>query len=75
MYFRRKLDKHKAYFLGVAMAVIIAGAAILALGLVELGLNLWDSSNYYSPLSKVIGGLVVLALGYIHLELEEIRVK
>lgn len=73
--FRRKLDKHKTYFLGVAMAVILAGAAILALGLVELGLNLWGNGAYYSPLSKVIGGLVVLSLGYIHLELEEIRIK
>lgn len=73
--FRRKLDKHKAYFRGVALAVILAGAAVLALGVVELGLNLWGNGGYAWPLGKIIGGLIVLTLGYVHLELEEIRIK
>ena len=73
--FNRKLDNKKPYFRGVAMATILAGAVVLALGLVELGLNLWGNQNYYWPVAKVIGGLAVLSLGYIHLELEQLRIK
>ena len=69
------INKHKTYFKGVALATILCGAVILALGLVEWGMNYWGSSSFSEPVLKVIGGLVVLSLGYIHLELELLRVK
>jgi len=74
-FLRRKFDDKKPYFWGVAIATLLSGAAILALGLVELGFNLWRDGSFVSPISKVIGGLVVLSLGYIHLELEMMRVS
>jgi len=69
-----KLDNKKPYFAGVAVATLLSGAGILALGLVELGFNVWGTESFSSPMGKIIGGLVVLSLGYIHLELEMMRV-
>ena len=71
----RNFDAHKPYFRGVAIATLLCGAAILALGIVELGMNLWGSSAYSAPLFKIIGGLAVTSLGYIQLELELLRIK
>ncbi len=71
----RNLDSKKPYFRSVAIATLLCGAAILALGIIELGMNLWGKSDFSSPMSKVIGGLAVLSLGYIHLELELLRIK
>ena len=73
--FLRKANSHKRYFASVAIATLLVGAAILALGGVELGFNLWGGATFASPILKVVGGLVVLSLGYIHLELELIRTK
>ncbi len=73
--FFRKAHSHKRYFASVAIATLLVGAAILALGVVEVGFNLWGGGAFVSPMMKVIGGLVVLSLGYIHLELELIRTK
>jgi uncharacterized membrane protein HdeD (DUF308 family) len=71
----RKLDARKRHFLNVAMATIICGAAILAAGIVELVSNLTSTSDFTSPLFKIAAGLVVISLGYIHLELELQRGK
>ncbi len=71
----KDFDNSKPYFRNVAIAILLAGAAILALGIVELALNLWGNGLYMSPLTKIIGGLAVTALGYIQLELELIRIK
>lgn len=73
-FLRQKFDNKKPYFWSVAIATLLSGAAILALGFVELGFNLWHDANFSSPMSKIIGGLAVLSLGYIHLELEMMRV-
>jgi hypothetical protein len=70
-----KFDNHKPYFRGVALATLLAGAVLVALGGVELILNLWGNDSFTSPVFKIIGGLAVLSLGYIHLELEMMRVK
>jgi len=70
---RKKFDSKKPYFLDVAIATLLSGAGILALGLVELGFNVWGHESFAAPMSKVIGGLVVLSLGYIHMELELMR--
>ena len=61
--------------MGVAIATLFAGAAIFAIGLAELGTNLWGGTSFSNPFFKVIGGLIVVSLGYIHLELEIQRTK
>jgi len=71
----RNFDNHKPYFRGVAIATLLCGAVITAFGGVELAMNLWGSSSYSQPVFKIVGGLVVMSLGYIHLELEMIRIK
>ena len=71
----RNFDNHKPYFQGVAIATLLSGAAILALGIVELAMNIWGTSDYSAPFFKIIGGLAVISLGYIHLELEMLRIK
>lgn len=71
----KDFHNHKPYFQGVAIATLLSGAAILALGIVELALNLFANYSFSAPVSKIIGGLVVLSLGYIHLELELMRIK
>ncbi len=57
------------------MATILCGAAIFALGVVELLFNLFGTTNFVSPVGKIAVGLVATSLGYIHLELEQIRIK
>ena len=71
----KNFDNHRPYFRGVAIAVLLCGVVILALGLVELALNLFNNDAYSAPMFKIIGGLIVLALGYIHFELEMLRIK
>lgn len=71
----RKFDSHKPYFRGVAVATLLAGAMVVALGAAELVLNLGWNYDFTSPMFKIIGGLMVMSLGYIHLELEMMRVK
>lgn len=69
----KNFDPHKPYFYGVAMFIILFGSVLLALGAVELGLNLIGTSSFNQPLLKVMGGVIIIALGYIHLELELLR--
>jgi hypothetical protein len=71
----KNFDNHKPYFRGVAIATLLCGAVIIALGVVELAMNILGSSDYTAPLFKIIGGLAVTSLGYIHLELEMLRIK
>jgi len=67
-------DYNKASFLGVAILLILAGAGIFAYGAVGWGFDFFRSENAVAiPSIKIIGGLVVLALGYILLELDCIR--
>ena len=70
-----KFNPHKRYFASVAIATLLMGAGIIAFGLVEWGFNFFGSTTFSSPTTKIIGGLIVLSLGYIHLELEMIRTK
>ena len=72
MFFRK--DQPKRNFIGVAIATLLSGAFIIVLGLVELGFNLWDKGTFAGPTFKIVGGLVVMALGYIQLELELLRI-
>jgi len=71
----RTYDSHQPYFRGVAMALILFGAVLFAVGLSQWVLNLWWVSTYFMPSVKVMAGAVIMALGYIHLELELIRIR
>jgi hypothetical protein len=71
----KDFDARKPYFRGVAIATLLCGAVILALGIVELIMNIWGNTIYSEPLFKIIGGLAVTSLGYIQLELELLRIK
>ncbi len=63
------------HFIGVALATIITGAGVTAVGLVQLTWNIFGEMAFNAPFSKVVAGLVIISLGYIHLELELIRTK
>jgi len=70
-----KFPKNKT-FTGVAMMLILAGAFLLAFGLVAWLINITSGANINSwPFAKVMGGLVILGLGYCVLILELIRLK
>ena len=71
----KNFDTSKAYFQGVAMAFIVIGATLVASGGVACLVNLSGSDYFSNPAMVLIGGLIVMALGYIHLELEMIRVQ
>lgn len=63
-------------FVGVAISFILVGAAIFAFGLVGWLVNsMLDQTVNALPSMKIIGGLVVMALGYIQLELGLLRSK
>jgi hypothetical protein len=62
-------------FLGVGIALILVGSAITAVSGVEWASMMFHYGQYGWPAAKLVGGLIVLALGYIVLELELIRLK
>lgn len=68
-------NRKNVSFFGVGIALILSGAIILSVGAVMWLFNVWGDSSFVMPSTKVIGGLVVMALGYIQLELEWIRTK
>ncbi|MFA6082000.1 MAG: hypothetical protein WC773_01105 [Patescibacteria group bacterium] len=71
MFYRHPREKN---FLDVAMAFIVVGAFILTYGIIQWGVNVGNSEVVYNlPSEKIIGGLVVMGLGYIQLQLELIR--
>jgi hypothetical protein len=72
MFFKRE-DKS---FVAVAMMMIMIGAAIVSFGLVGWLVNISASENIIAfPSLKVMGGLVIVSLGYIQLELGLLRKK
>ena len=72
----KKKDMDKFDLSGVALVIIIFGAAIFAFGLVSWVMNAILMDNFVAfPSLKIIGGLSVIALGYIQLELELLRHK
>ncbi len=66
-------DPNKVSFLGVAMFLILAGATIFAIGAVTWLFNYFGTTTFNIPSQKVIGGLIILGIGYIALEIEFIR--
>lgn len=73
MFWHKREDKS---FVAVAMTMIIIGAAILAFGLVGWLTNVSANELIVAfPSLKVMGGLVIIGLGYIQLELGLLRKK
>lgn len=70
-----KRDPEKIGFFGVAILLILSGVIVFSLGAVMWLFNCYGDTSFSFPASKVIGGLVVLALGYVVLELEFLRKK
>lgn len=67
-------ERQNRSFLGVSIMFILLGAGIFSYGAVAWFYNYFTETNLvYLPSSKIIGGLVVIALGYIIFELELIR--
>jgi uncharacterized membrane protein YidH (DUF202 family) len=72
--FSKKEPEHSLY--GVAVALIILGILIFVYGSVAWLFNIYsENSGFYFPSIKVIGGAIIMALGYIQLELELLRQK
>lgn len=68
--------KEKRGFGPVAVGIILIGAGIFAYGLLTLLVNMMGEENFFFfPACKVMGGLIVMSLGYIILQLELIRHK
>ncbi len=72
--FKRKTNEHSFY--GVALAMIMLGILVFTYGLVGWVFNLLGSGcTFVFPSMKIMGGAIIIALGYIHLELELLRNK
>ncbi|MEI8143215.1 MAG: hypothetical protein WCG48_01190 [Candidatus Berkelbacteria bacterium] len=65
----------KVNFKSIAIAIITAGAFVFAFGVVGWLFNIFTDYSFVLPSSKIIGGLVIMPLGYIILQLELIRNK
>ena len=73
MLFGKREDKS---FMAVAIAMIVAGVAIFVFGALGWWVNVSANETLIVfPSMKVIGGLIVMGLGYIQLELGLLRHK
>jgi len=73
MFWKKRQDKS---FIAVAMCVIFAGAAIFAFGISGWLINSTQQEVVVAiPSMKIIGGMVIMSLGYIQLELGLLRNK
>lgn len=68
-------DPDKKSFYSVAMFLIIVGAALFAFGIVCWLFNYFGGTSFNYPAGKIMGGLIILALGYLLAELELTRRK
>ena len=70
-----KPDPNKGFY-GVAMFLIILGIIVFAYGVVAGVYNYAVNQICFAfPAAKAVGGLIVMSLGYIILELELLRKK
>jgi len=73
MFWKKRHDKT---FIPVAGLMILAGAIIFVFGALGWWMNVSAESSIIAfPSLKVMGGLVIMALGYIQLELGLLRDK
>jgi hypothetical protein len=71
--FGRKHPKEVSFF-GVAIGVIFVGAALFSLGVVGWFFNYFSPFQQVGyPMLKVLTGIIIIALGYIIVELEWMR--
>ena len=71
--FRGKHPKEISFF-EVAVGVIFIGAVLFSFGMIGWLFNLLSPFQIVGyPMAKIIGGVVIIALGYIIVELEWIR--
>ncbi len=70
----RKISKDDS-FVEVGATVILFGAFVLAVGLVQWVFDYIGLYSFGYPVIKILGGAVVLTLGYILLEIDLIRRK
>jgi hypothetical protein len=73
--FPTRHNSHEPYFWGVAMMLITIGCTVFAVGVVEWIANAYGTAGFFAPTYKLFGGLVVISLGYIVLELELLRTQ
>lgn len=71
----QKRDPEKIGFFGVSILLILAGIILFSLGSVMWLFNYFGDTTFNAPTLKIMGGLIILALGYVVLELELIRKK
>ncbi len=73
MLFSSRKDKS---FMAVALLMILAGVVIFVFGVLGWFVNTTADQNLIAfPSLKVMGGLVIMSLGYIQLELGLLRDK
>lgn len=71
-----KRDYDKISFRGVGLAMILFGAIVCAIGLASwLITALGFGTTLAFPFFKAMGGVVILGIGYLILELELLRKK
>ncbi len=68
-----KRDPENISFYSVGLLVIAIGAGIVGLGIAQWFLNYFKEFSFFAPSIKAIGGLVVISLGYIQIEVELLR--
>jgi len=72
----KNFDPHTPYFYSVSLMFILSGALLLGISIMEAVLNEFSSGfSFNNVFAKLAAGLVVMALGYIHLELELVRIS
>jgi len=70
-----KRDYNKISFSGVGLAFIFTGAIITAFGLVGWLIQAFGGLAMAFPFFKAMGGMAIIGLGYLILELELLRKK
>jgi len=67
-------ERQNRSFLGVSIFFILLGVSIFSFGSVAWIFNYLSETNFvFFPSFKVVGGLILVALGYVIFELELIR--
>ena len=67
-------NPNKIAFRGVGLLFIVIGIIIFSIGTAGWIINFWyESSMITVPSHKIMGGSIIMALGYLILELELLR--
>jgi len=66
-------DSKSISFYGIGICLILLGITIFAVSLVAWLSNYFINTSFVYPFVKMIGGAIIIALGYIQVELELLR--